>query len=87
MIGMLLGMGVPIQKIQALDMRQLRVGYAVEMEHWDTVGFFARSFDLRRAAILKIAFDHLEEFRDYYTRLERMESEAEAFWSRRTRSN
>ena len=28
----------------------------------------------------KIAWAHLKEFPDYYTRLERMEEEAEAFW-------
>lgn len=28
----------------------------------------------------KIAWAHLKEIRDYYTRLEKMETEAEAFW-------
>ena len=28
----------------------------------------------------KIALAHLKEFPDYYTRLERMEKEAEAYW-------
>lgn len=28
----------------------------------------------------KIAWAHLKEFPDYYTRLEKMEEEAEAFW-------
>ena len=28
----------------------------------------------------KIALAHLNEFPDYYTRLEKMEKEAEAFW-------
>ncbi|AUC75394.1 MULTISPECIES: DUF5661 family protein [unclassified Olleya] len=29
----------------------------------------------------KIAWAHLKEFPDYYTRLEKMENEAEAYWS------
>lgn len=29
----------------------------------------------------KIALAHLDEFSDYYTRLERMEREAEAYWA------
>ena len=31
----------------------------------------------------KIAWAHLKEFPDYYTRLDRMETEADAFWSSR----
>lgn len=31
----------------------------------------------------KIAWAHLKEFPDYYTRLERMEIEAEEFWKER----
>lgn len=32
----------------------------------------------------KIAWAHLKEFSDYYTRLERMENEAEAYWHKKT---
>jgi Protein of unknown function (DUF5661) len=31
----------------------------------------------------KIAWAHLNEYPDYYTRLEKMEKEAEAYWSTR----
>lgn len=31
----------------------------------------------------KIAWAHLKEFPDYYTRLEKMEREAEIFWSQK----
>ena len=31
----------------------------------------------------KIAWAHLKEFPDYYTRLEKMENEAEAYWSKK----
>ena len=31
----------------------------------------------------KIAWAHLKEFPDYYTRLEKMEKEAEAYWKSR----
>jgi hypothetical protein len=33
----------------------------------------------------KIALAHLNEFPDYYTRLAKMESEAEAYWATRQR--
>lgn len=61
------------------DVEQFRKGLEVEMEHGledartnvtgndpDTTG--------------KIAWAHLNEFPDYYTRLEAMESEAHTFW-------
>jgi hypothetical protein len=35
----------------------------------------------------KIAWAHLKEFSDYYTRLEKMEKEAEAFWAKKGESN
>ncbi|MFD2914593.1 DUF5661 family protein [Psychroserpens luteus] len=31
----------------------------------------------------KIAWAHLKEFPDYYTRLEKMENEAEAYWNKK----
>jgi len=31
----------------------------------------------------KIAWAHLKEFPDYYTRLDRLETEADAYWSSR----
>ena len=64
------------------DVEQLRMGLHVELEHGrrdpetnvtnddeDTTG--------------KIAWAHLNEFPDYYTRLEKMEDDAERYWADR----
>jgi hypothetical protein len=64
------------------DVEQFRMGLGVELEHGardpqtnvtdddqDTTG--------------KIAWAHLNEFPDYYTRLEKMEGEAERYWASR----
>ena len=47
--------------------RELAMGRKVEMEHTDSPGMAT-----------EIAKDHLEEFSDYYTRLKRMEHDADA---------
>lgn len=65
---------------QRFDLEQFRRGLDVELEHGsddprtnvtdddpDTTG--------------KIAWAHLNEFADYYTRLEAMESEAHQYWN------
>ena len=54
------------QKITKYDLPQLLMGIKVELEH---------TTDRMRA--LEISMDHLEEFPDYYTRLEKMEEQAE----------
>ena len=64
------------------ELEQFRMGLGVELEHGrhdpstnvsdddeDTTG--------------KIAWAHLNEFPDYYTRLAEMEAEAERYWSER----
>lgn len=61
------------------DVEQFRKGLEVEMEH---------GLDDARTNVTgdnpettgKIAWAHLNEFPDYYTRLEVMESEAHKFW-------
>ena len=53
--------GVSVKKI----LKQLKKGVKVEMEHTDN-----------KQVALEIARDHVEEFVDYYTRLEKMENEA-----------
>lgn len=66
------------------DVEQFRMGLGVELEHGrrdpetnvsdddeDTTG--------------KIAWAHLNEFPDYYTRLEQMEAEAERYWDQHDR--
>lgn len=55
--------GKPITKY---DLNQLIMGIKVELEHTKD-----------KMTALEIATDHLEEFPDYYTRLLKMEEEAE----------
>jgi hypothetical protein len=64
------------------DVEQFRMGLAVELEHGrrdpDT-----NVTDDDEIATGKIAWAHLNEFPDYYTRLAEMEAEAERYWSER----
>jgi hypothetical protein len=61
----------------AFDVEQFRMGMDVELEHGlhDPVTNVTDSDPIITG---KIALAHLNEFPDYYTRLERMEAEAEA---------
>jgi hypothetical protein len=62
------------------DVEQFRKGMDVELEH----GHHDPSTDVTGddpQTTAKIALAHLNEFPDYYTRLERMEAEAERDWS------
>ena len=64
-----------------VDLEQFRRGLEVELEH----GSRDPATDVTHDDPLltgKIAWAHLKEVRDYYTRLDRMEVEAEEFWSR-----
>lgn len=63
-----------------VNLEEFRMGLTVELEHG--------SHDPETNVINddpqlagKIAWAHLKEIRDYYTRLDKMESEAEAYWS------
>ncbi|MBU4375718.1 hypothetical protein KKH38_04405 [Patescibacteria group bacterium] len=61
------------------DVEQFRMGMDVELEH----GLVDPHTNVTNDDSLitgKIALAHLNEFPDYYTRLEAMEKEAEAFW-------
>jgi len=63
----------------AFDVEQFRAGMDVELEH----GLHDSETNVTNDDIMttgKIAWAHLKEFPDYYTRLEKMEEEAEAFW-------
>lgn len=63
-----------------VELEQFRRGLEVELEHGardpetnvtgDDLGLTG-----------KIAWAHLKEFRDYYTRLDRLEAEADAYWT------
>lgn len=64
------------------DVEQFRTGLGVELEHGrHDVATNVTDDDEQITA--KIALAHLNEFPDYYTRLERMEAEAERYWSER----
>jgi hypothetical protein len=67
-----------------IDLEQFRVGMDVEFEH----GSHDPETDVTGDDPIltgKIALAHLNEFRDYYERLERMEQEAERDWAARER--
>jgi len=65
------------------DVEQFRAGMDVELEHGrrDPATDVTGDDPLTTA---KIALAHLEEFPDYYTRLERMEEEARRDWGTRS---
>jgi hypothetical protein len=64
------------------DVEQFRMGLDVELEHGRHDARTNVTDDDERTTG-KIAWAHLNEFPDYYTRLATMEAEAEAYWSER----
>jgi hypothetical protein len=64
------------------DLEQFRMGMDVEMEHGkrDAQTNVTNDDPLTTG---KISLAHLREFPDYYTRLAKMESEAEDFWKKK----
>jgi len=66
-------------KWDKFDVEQFRAGLDVELEHGTRDPKTNVSND-NALMTGKIALAHLNEFPDYYTRLEKMEKEAEAFW-------
>ena len=69
-------------KWDKFDVEQFRIGMNVELEHgWrDSATNVTNDNDLITG---KIALAHLNEFPDYYIRLEKLEKEAEAFWEKK----
>ncbi len=61
------------------DIEQFRMGMDVELEH-GTVDARTNITDDDPIMTGKIALAHLNEFADYYTRLYRMEKEADEYW-------
>ena len=62
------------------DVEQFRIGLNVELEH----GLHDPRTNVSNDdpdITAKIALAHVNEFRDYYTRLERMEEEAKRDWA------
>ena len=62
------------------DVEQFRRGMDVELEHGlvDPKTNVTNDDDMMTG---KIALAHLNEFSDYYTRLDEMEEEAEEYWA------
>lgn len=63
------------------DVEQFRMGMDVELEH-GTRGPNTNVTNDDPLMTGKIALAHLNEFADYYTRLAKMEKEADAFWGK-----
>ena len=65
------------------DVEQFRMGLGVELEHGrhDPSTNVSDDDELTTG---KIAWAHLNEFPDYYTRLAKMEAEAERYWAERS---
>ena len=68
-------------KWDKFDVEQFRQGMDVELEHGlrDSATNVTSNDPLTTG---KIALAHLSEFPDYYTRLKKMEKEAEDFWKK-----
>ncbi len=67
-----------------VNLEEFRMGMAVEMEH----GTNDPKTDVTHDDSLltgKIAWAHINEYPDYYTRLGKMEGEAEQYWATRKR--
>ncbi|HUK97164.1 MAG TPA: DUF5661 family protein [Gaiellaceae bacterium] len=64
------------------DVDEFRDGMDVELEH-GLHDLATNVTDDDPHVTGKIARAHLNEFPDYYTRLERMEAEADAYWAER----
>jgi len=73
------GLGIDWSEV---DLEEFRVGLGVELEH-GTQDPETNVTDDDEILTGKIALAHLREFADYYTRLERLEEEAEEYWSSR----
>jgi len=64
---------------EKVDLNQFTMGINVELEHGKTDSETNVTND-DPLLTGKIAWAHLNEFPDYYTRLHKMESEAEEYW-------
>jgi Protein of unknown function (DUF5661) len=65
-----------------VDLQQFRRGLEVELEHGvRDAETNVTDDDLTLTG--KIAWAHLKEFPDYYSRLDKLEAEADAYWASR----
>ena len=64
-----------------VDLSEFRVGLGIELEHGvrDPLTNVTGDDEILTG---KIALAHLREFPDYYTRLAKMEAEADEYWAR-----
>ena len=64
-----------------IPLEEFRRGLSVELEHGahDSQTNVTNDDAVTTA---KVAFAHLKEFPDYYTRLAKMEAEADAYWAK-----
>jgi hypothetical protein len=65
-----------------VDLEQFRRGLEVELEH----GARDAETNVTNDDLMltgKIAWAHLKEFPDYYTRLDKLETEADVYWASR----
>ncbi len=69
-------MGLSWKKV---DLKQFHAGLNVELEH-GARALFTNVTDDDEILTAKIALAHLAEFPDYYTRLGKMEKDAEKYW-------
>ena len=69
-------------KWDKFDVEQFRRGMDVELEH-GTVDPNTNVTNDDALMTGKIALAHLNEFPDYYTRLDKMEEEADAYWEKK----
>lgn len=67
---------------QKFNVDQFRMGMDIEMEH-GLVDENTNVSDNDPLVTGKIALAHLNEFPDYYDRLEKMEKEAEEYWDKK----
>lgn len=65
------------------DVEQFRMGMDVELEH-GLVDPHTNVTNDDPILTGKIALAHLNEFPDYYTRLEKMEKKGEEYWEKKT---
>ena len=62
-----------------LDLKQFHMGLNIELEHGKRNALTNVTND-DEVLTAKIALAHLSEFPDYYTRLKKLEKEADAYW-------
>jgi len=63
-----------------ISIQTIKDGINVELEHGYKAGLYMNVTNDDIDQTFKIAMAHIDEFPDYYERLEKMEKEADAFW-------